>query len=119
MISDELAMALVASFSALPFYHTLTSEGKLELVQAIQDHATDEAHAKRIKGELIYGDRFPSPGDIRNTALATRERDDDFHYEEPTAEDKAETAKWAEELAGELNGGVRSLYESTGRQGSR
>ncbi len=104
MISRDYAKTIVAAFSALPFYPS-QREAIVELINAVERFAESETHANTIKDELIYGDRCPTPGEIRATALATKPKDDDFHYEPPSEEEKAANAKWAEELAKQLSAG--------------
>ena len=104
MISRPEAKKIVAAFSSLPFYPS-APEAITELINAVERFAESEDHARAIKEDLIYGSRCPTPGEIRATALATKPKDDDFRYEEPTEEEQAENAKWAAELARELSAG--------------
>lgn len=107
MIERNEAKKIVAAFSGMPFYPS-APEAITELINAVERFAESETHAKAIKEELIYGPRCPTPGEIRATALSTKPKEDDFHYEPPTPEEQAENAKWAEELAAELKLGADS-----------
>lgn len=105
MISHDDAVKLVASFSALPFYHTVTKEGLAAMVATVERFVESESHAAAVKEELIFGDHVPSPGDIRTAALATKPKAEDFHHEPLTPEQIEENKKWADELAQQLSAG--------------
>ena len=105
MIDHDAAVKLIASFSALPYFHTVTKEGLAVMVQTVERFVEDGSHAKRVQEELIYSSRVPSPGEIRDAALATKPETESFHYEEPTEEEKAENRRWADELAAKLSAG--------------
>lgn len=105
MIDHDSAVKLVASFSALPYFHTVTKEGLAVMVQTVERFVHDAAHAKRVQDDLIFSSRVPSPGEIRDAALATAPKDEDFHHEPLTPEEIAENAKWADELAQQLSAG--------------
>lgn len=104
MISRNYAKGIVAAFSGMPFYPS-APEALTELINAVERFAESETHANSIKDELIYGDRCPTPGEIRATALSTKPKAEDFHYEPLTPEEIAENAKWADELAQQLSAG--------------
>ena len=60
MIHRDKARSIVASFSALPFYRTMTPEGKAELITAVEA-CEDIDHADRLKADVLTFDAVPSP----------------------------------------------------------
>ena len=105
MIDHDSAVKLVASFSALPYFHTVTKEGLSVMVQTVERFVESSAHGKAVQEELLFGDRVPSPADIRAAALATKPQEQSFLHEPMTPEQIAENAKWADELTAKLSAG--------------
>lgn len=105
MIDHDSAVKLVASFSALPYFHTVTKEGLSVMVQTVERFVESSAHGKAVQEELLFGDRVPSPADIRAAALATKPQEETFRHEPLTPEEIAENKKWADELAQQLSAG--------------